>query len=386
LSQERQSIVVPQGNRVMARVGVQRRGVAGDVRFDFDGLPTGTSFACGPVAADQFWTPVVIEAKSEAPLAAAFVDVRGSLDSERSRASGHFSQVVDLVAGPADALFQAVTVDRLAVAVTEPAPIQIRLDNPLSPLPQDGTLGLVLHVERSSDYEGPVEVRLPFLPPWVDGPAAVTIPEDATTFVYPLRAFPEAETRQWSICAEAKPGRARGDYGVRRAASTAAPRRSRSSNTAVMVASQLVTLQVAPPPVTGTIGVVSAEQGQAIRVRCQLTRRGELPNQLTATLEGLPNRVAAEPVTVDARTEMVEFATTIDPTAPAGSFAQLGCRLTGKLHGQEVSYFVGRGGVLNIAPSGTLVTDEDGRALSPLEVLRRRAAATSGPYSSHHTP
>jgi hypothetical protein len=54
-----------------------------------------------------------------------------------------------------------------------------------------------------------------------------------------------------------------------------------------------------------------------------------------------------------------------------GTFASLVCRLTGAIDGQEVSYCVGRGGVLKIEPAGALVTDETGRPLSPLEVLRR---------------
>jgi hypothetical protein len=54
-----------------------------------------------------------------------------------------------------------------------------------------------------------------------------------------------------------------------------------------------------------------------------------------------------------------------------GTFASLVCRLTGAIDGQEVSYCVGRGGVLKIEPAGALVTDETGRPLSPIEVLRR---------------
>jgi hypothetical protein len=288
---------------------------------------------------------------------------------------GHFSQIVDLVAGPADALFHSVTVDRLAVAVTEPAPIQISLDQPSIPLPQDGTLGLVLRVTRDSGYLGPVEVRLPYLPPWVDGPAAITIPEEASSVVYTVRALPEAEAREWSICAEGKPGRARGDYGVRRAASTAAvrPRSTSAEVSPSIVASQLIRLQFAPPPVTGKLGVVAAEQGQTIRLVCQLERRGDVPARMTATLEGLPNRVTAKAVIADPQSRSIVFDVAIDPTAPVGSYPNLGCRLTGSLHDQEVSYFVGRGGVLQIAPAGTLVTDDQGRALSPLEVLRRSA-------------
>jgi hypothetical protein len=210
----------------------------------------------------------------------------------------------------------------------------------------------------------------------VDGPAKITIAADQSTAVYPLRAFPQADVEAWQICAEGKPGlpSVRAEMGEPMPGSPMY-RRSRRSRTVsavdVTVASQLVPLRIAAAPLTGKINVVAAEAGKKVNVVCELSCNGEAPEQLTAMLEGLPNRVHTSPVTISRDDRRASFEVTIEPTAPLGSFTGLACRLSGTIGGQDVSYCVGRGSVLKIEPSGTLVTDESGRALSPLEALRR---------------
>jgi hypothetical protein len=374
LSQERQAISIPRGNRVMVLMGTQRIGFEGSVRLAARGLPSGVSFSKTDIPADIFCVPVVFEARADAPLAGALVDLAATGTSENGSVSGSFVQIVDLVAGTADALFNSAKVDRLAVAVVQESPLVVRLAEPKTELAQDGTLALEIQVERPADVDGPVDVTLPFLPPWVDGPEKITIPAGEPTAVYVARAFPQAEPRTWRLCAEAafasSSARDLGAAGppqeVRRKS-----RRSANSGPAVAVASQLVTLRLAASPVTGNIGAVVSEQGKDVTLTCDLKVDGTLPHEMTATLEGLPNRVEAEPVAVSSEDRKVTFLVQVEPTAPVGSFPSLVCRLSGALMGQEVSYCVGRGGVLKIQRAGGLVTDESGRALSPLEILRK---------------
>ena len=66
------------------------------------------------------------------------------------------------------------------------------------------------------------------------------------------------------------------------------------------------------------------------------------------------------------------------PDAPVGIFPDLIVRLSGQLHGQPVSYCIGRGGTLRIEPRGALVRDPQGRPLSRLEVLQKASAPASG--------
>jgi len=374
-SQDRQTIVVPRGNRVMALLGAQRTGFDSDVRLVASGLPAGVSCAEAIVPADRYLVPVVLEAEVEAPLGGRLAGFLATGEARGQVVKGGFVQVVDVVGGPADALFQSVDVDRLAIAVIDEYPYAITLDEPRTALPRDGTIGLQIHVERKNGFEGPVDIAFPFLPPWVDGPATITIPAEESNAVYTARAFPQVEPRQWPLGAEALPGSRMTSGAIESAAVAPASRYRRGkrslSGTTTAVSSKLVTLRVSESPVTGMIGTVVGEQGKELTVVCRIKRLGQLPEQMTATLEGLPNRVATRPVVVSGDDQRCVFVLHLEPTAPVGSFPSLVCRLTGLIEDQEVSYCVGRGGVLKIEPAGGLVVDDAGRPISPLEALRK---------------
>lgn len=379
LSQEQQTVSVPRGNRVAAYLGVQRVGVPGDVQLQATRLPQGVRMSAGPLSEDRFWMPVVFESASDAPIAGSLVPLAAVGRSDGRTLSGGFEQVVDLVNGPADALYHSYTADRLAVAVTEPAPFQVTLDQPATPLSQDGTLALRIRVEREAGFDSAIDVTFPFLPPWIDGPAKLTIGSRETTGEYVARAWAQAEPRTWPLCAEARPGLAvEPDRDVAMAAPAAGAgvyrsrgRRRNVSAREWRVASQLVELVVSKPPIVGQLPRMAGEQGQTIRAIVHLEQRGPLPEQMTATLEGLPNRVTVEPVTIKRSSSQFEFAVRLEDSAPLGEFTGLACRVSGVLEGQAVSYVVGRGGVLQVEPVGGLNTDADGRPLSRLEVLRR---------------
>ena len=163
------------------------------------GLPSGMSFSEADVPADLFCVPVVFESGTDSPFAGGLAEVLATAKTPLGTLSGGFLQVVDLVAGSADTLFASVDVDRLAVAVVEEYPFSITLDEPKTDLAQDGTIALQIHIERTADFNGPVDVTVPFLPPWVDGPEKITIPEEESSAVYTARAFSQAEPRTWRL-------------------------------------------------------------------------------------------------------------------------------------------------------------------------------------------
>ena len=107
-----------------------------------------------------------------------------------------------------------------------------------------------------------------------------------------------------------------------------------------------------------------------MEIVCSIERLGLMPDQLEASLEGLPNRVEATPVTIGALDTHVRFPISLDVNAPVGEFRDLVCRLSGMVVDQSVTYRVGRGGILKIEAPGGLKTDREGRPLSRLEALR----------------
>ncbi len=372
LSQERQSIAVPRGNRVVTFLACQRSGFSGDVNLVVSGLPDGVHLPNTMIPADRFWVPMVIEADSGADTSGRLVNVEASAITPAGSVVGQFRQVVDLVAASADQLFQSAEVDRVAFAVVDEVPYSISLAKPVASLAPDGTVNLKIEAVRSEGFDAPLEISFPFLPPWVDGPDKVIIPAGETRVDYPMHAWSKAVPRTWQICAEARPGLAPDAAPDRTGMEERGIRRSKPlARTAV--ASNLVELTIANAPVAGSIEPVVAEQGKARDVSCVLERRGELPPKLTAVLEGLPNRVTAPTVEVATADNQIRFVLKPEDSCPIGTFPDLMVRLTGEVDGQIVSWLVGRGSVLRIEPAGMLVTDQDGKPLSKLDVLRQQA-------------
>jgi hypothetical protein len=328
--------------------------------------------------------PVVFEAGPDAPIGAGLVPVTVRSYGQVPTIVGEFEQTVDLVAATKDRLYQGVNVNRLAMAVVEPAPYRIRLEQPPTALPRDGSLELIVHVERDNGFDGTIDVTIPFLPTWVDGPDKITIASDQTTGKFALRTHPDVTIGSWPTVAEGVPGVGpRPSPEDRAAAATGQaarrPRRRgpRGSNAGHAVASQLLPLTITESPLTGGIGPLLATPGRTIDVKIQLARSGEVPQTMTASLQGLPVRVEADAVTVSVKDRELNFKVRLAQDAPLGEFPGLLCELTGEWDGHKVSYRVGRGGSLKIVKPSELVVDESGRPLSPLEILRKQPFGTA---------
>ncbi len=172
-SQAKQIIEVPSGNRVLAYFGIRKEGTHDPVSIGLSNLPSSLKVQSGIEQPDSFVIPVVIESTSHE---GEFVSLASVINTQ-SNEKVDFQQIVDLIHGPADTLFHAATTDRVVVATTIPNPFKVELE-PLSvPLASDGTLGLKVRVERSGDFDLPIELRLSYLPEWVEAPIRLSFPQ-----------------------------------------------------------------------------------------------------------------------------------------------------------------------------------------------------------------
>lgn len=393
-NQSRQTVSVPRGNRVLGFIGVRRQRWAGEAEIYFPTLPEGTKAQFGRASEDEYVIPVVFEADEEAPMGAELVPVIARAHLQSPTILGEFEQPVDLLAESADRLYQGVNVNRLAIAVVESAPYKIRFEQTPTALPRDGSLELIVHVERSQSFEGAIDVTIPFLPTWVDGPEKITIAADKSFGVFELRAHPDVESCTWPTVAEAKPAAANPSSAATMAAATgqaaatqpttASPmRRTRGGRSSTLkgsteVATQLMDLVIAESPIQGQIGKRMATPGTEINVTIPLHRSGELPANLTAVLVGLPSRVSADAVVVTESNDTVEFKVRLDQDAPLGFFANVICELTGDWKGHKIQYRIGRGGCLKIVQPSELVFDANGQPLTQLEILRKQPLEGDG--------
>ncbi len=380
LSQGGQTISVPRGNRSLGLIGLQRDRIDGEVRLAFQGLPQGASTDCPPVSSSLFVVPAVFNADTAASTVGSLVAVQASLGSGSGGIStGGFEQVVDLVNGPADAIFQPAKVDRLGVAITNPVPYSIELAKPTVSLAADGTLGITVHVKRDPGFDAPIDITFPLLPEWIDCEAKTRIAGNQDSATILLRSNRLASAGVFPIVAEGTPGLS--DVGSRDIADPTMPRiRSRRPSVAsfVPVASSLHTLNIATSPVRGSIVSVSAERGSQVDLECKLEFDEFAPDSLIASLEGLPNRTQAEPVAVRSSDKRVRFKLVIGEDAPTGTFGQIVCRLSGTSDSQPVSFCVARDSKLIISAPGGSQKDDSGRPLSQLEALRRRRSVKGG--------
>jgi hypothetical protein len=371
-SQDRHVITVPRGNRVAAFVGVRRDGFDGPVTISPDQLPAGVVATIPPIPAGEYFVPVVFEASANAPLGGRLVGLTGHGGEPRSPIIGGFRQDVTLIFGPGEAAFHAVTLSKLAVVVVDEGPFTVAISPLAGPLAVDGTFDVTVKATRSPDFAEPIEVTFPCLPPGVEAPTSVVIPADKSEAVVTLVAHPAAEIGAWRLLVEAKPAsaaRARRDPLAAGAGAAAGGRRPRRTTEGVVpVASAVIPVTVAAAPVAGRFLPAAGEQGQAVKVTCQF----DVPPTVAfaAKLDGLPPRATAQPRTVAAGAQQVEFTVTLDATTPAGECRALVCELAGEVGGQKVLYRIGRGAILTVHPPGGAKTDATGKLLSPLDALR----------------
>jgi hypothetical protein len=375
-TQERQAVAVPQGNRVVTFLSVQRKGFSGEASLAASGLPAGVELHGALIPQDRFWVPIVMQAAQDAPVGASLATIEAAGKDGDRIVSGQFRQRVDLVAASADQLFHAAEVDRLAVAVTEPVPYSADLQPPQTPLAVNGTLALQVHVQRQPGFDGPLEVSFPFLPPWTDGPDKLLIPAGETSGVYVIRAWAQAEPRTWLLCAEVRPALGNtsdGQPGVPREPGASRSRQATVSTVRTAVSTALVPVTIAASPVQAKPLRIVTEQGKSVTAAVRPIVGGQLPELLTAQLEGLPNRVSAAAVTWDGKRPEITFNIQPEDSAPTGEFTDVQVRLSGVLDGQAVSWLVAGGTVLQVEQPGGVQLDDTGRPLSRLEKLRRAA-------------
>lgn len=358
-TQAGQSVAIPQGNRALVNIAVRRELIEGDAQVNFGNLPAGVEISSTTIPADQYWMPTIASADKSAKIGGKLASTVVSINAGEETITGGFTQAIDLVAGTADTLFYGVDVRRIPVAVVDPIPFKVELENPKTSLAFGGTFALKIRAEREPGFDEPLIIKLPFLPPWVTCEPEALIPAGVTEIEHLLTADLQAENRVWPMVVTA-------EVDVKNASADMSNLRGKQ------VASQLVDLVIDASPITGRFEPIAAEQGQQIEIICACTVTGPIPQRMEAILEGLPNRVTCEPVILEGETAEIVFALKLAVDAPVGTFKSLACRLSGQLEGQPVSYVVAHETVLQIAEPGKLVRGSSGELLSPLEALRQK--------------
>jgi hypothetical protein len=371
LSQLNQSIAIPRGNRSLVFLGVQRERFDAPVELTLQGLPQGVGVQMQSVPNNRFLVPVVMSASESGASNGALVQVRGAATVGDGTIEGGFRQTIDLVNGPADAIFQPITVDRMAVAIANPVPFKIEVQQPNQSLVVDGELTLSFEIDRDKDFHSAVEVVVPLLPDWVECPAKTIVAPDQSSGTIVLRTHQKASPGDWPIVLEANVGLGEGPTDGNIGAAGALVARPTSVNMH-RVASSLRTLAIVESPLRGEIEPLAVECGSSVQFECRFVGDESVPDTMTVSIEGLPNRVTVPSVMVQRADGIAKFTMTLADDAPTGSFGNVYCRFAGEKGGEQVAFCAARNTKLIIAAKGQSQKDEAGRPLSSLEALRRR--------------
>ncbi|MFT4589458.1 MAG: hypothetical protein ACI9VS_001696 [Candidatus Binatia bacterium] len=330
-SQERNSVVVPRGNRFATLIRVGRSNFGGDVALEAPELPVGVKMSADVIAGNVNETPVVFEAAADAPIAAKLAPLVGR-QAQNKDINGGFKQTLDLIYGqPNNTVYYRETVDRVAVAVTEEAPFKISIVKPKVPLVQGGSMTLKVTAERKEGFKAPIKLRMLWNPPGVGSQNEVTLGEGQTEASYTLNANGNAALRVWKIAILANSDAGKG---------------------LIWTSSQLMDLTVDKPYIGLQIPLAASEQGKPAGVLCNIQQLQPFDGEATVQLHGIPPKVtiSQNPLKITSTNSAVVFNASVAADAPVGQHKSLFCQVIVWKNGEPIAHNIGGGGVLRIDP------------------------------------
>jgi hypothetical protein len=323
-NQERQTIVVPKGNRAATLLVANRADFGGALVMGLEKLPAGVTLAADQMDPGLNVVPVVFEAKPDAPTGGFLTHITAVNADPKVVVPAKTAFDAVFSVGPNNTPFMRHYFDRTAVAVAEPAPYSIEVIEPKVPLVQNGAYNLRIVAKRAEGFKGAITVFPLWTPPGLGIQGSAVIPEGAVETVLPMNAAPNAGPRKWKTAVHAVADAGKGP---------------------VWVSSQLFAIEVAPPIVTMTMERPAVEQGQQTQLFCKVAIGTPFEGKAKVRLLGLPAKVTTQELEITKDTKELAFPITADKASPAGKhggiFAQViidrgGELITGNTGGTEL--------------------------------------------------
>lgn len=291
------SLVIPKNNYTYLLTNVSRADFDGPIKTELLGLPEGVTASSPLIPAGQTQRPIILSSTAEAPVAGALVEVRGTLQQEGSTLTGGLDQEVRLIDGRNDTTFFGRQVDRLALAVSEPAPFSVELVAPPVPTVTNTHRMLTVKATRAEGFTGEINLRFPWLPSGMGGGTA-KIPGDKSEVEIRLevRNGTAIETHEIFVAATG------GGY---------------------LLCSPPIPFEVQEPWVNFTVAASETEQGKPVEVVVALEQKVPYDGTCKAELLGLPKGVTTEPVEFTKDSTELKFALSVAEDAPPGKFSAL---------------------------------------------------------------
>ncbi len=330
--QARQAISVAAGNRFTVQVGIfaTNRPFAGELELVGVNLPKGVTIRAPKLTSGMTRVPVVFEASADAKPEAALIDLIVRPVGGTTLTSGYRQTILMNAYGNND-YYMHTPIDRLALAVTDPAPFKVEVEEPKSALVQNGEMTLKFKVLRAKDFEGPVTVQLEYKPIGVSTATPFTVPAGQTEGTYLIGAARNAAAGAHQITLTAMTGTARRGY--------------TDGDGRTYVASQAFKLTIAEPHIEARIPRTSIERGKTATLVCKLNHLQKFDGKAKVTLARLPRGVElVEPMReISSADKEVSFTLRATSEALLGNYQGVVLDVTVTDNGQAVRQLTGSG-------------------------------------------
>ncbi len=332
--QVRQAIVLAPGNRWTSQVSIfsTNKPFNGELEIVGVNLPKGVTVTAPKLTPGITKVPVVFEAAADVQPQAALIDlVVRPVKGEGTFASGYRQTMLMNQYGNND-FYLHTTVEKLALAITEPAPFSVEVEEPKSSLVQNGEMLVKFKVKRQPGYEGSVTVQMDWKPTGISTATPVTIPASKSEGTYLLGAARNAGAGKHSVTLTAVSG-------------TGGRRKRNDDTDRTYVASKLFTVTVAEPHVEAKIPRTSLERGKTATIVLKLNHLQKFDGKATVTLARLPRGVELVEPTKEITSADKEVSFTLRATAEAlvGNYQGVAMDLTVMENGQPVRQLSGYG-------------------------------------------
>lgn len=317
------SAALPQGNHTYLLVNTSRTDFDGPVRLEIPDLPEGVTARPVTVPEGVTTMPMLLEATPEAPVGGGLVTLQGVLDDPERDVRGVIGQEVVLVYGRNETTFYAREVDRLALAVGDPAPFKVRIVPPQVPGILQSAMQLLIEVERAEEFTAAIELFFPWLPTGIGGGTAkieegadraeIRIEFNANAPVGSHDIFVGARAAGHQLCTPPTP------------------------------------IEVQEPWVRFTLPAIESEPGKTVPFSVALEHRQPFEGEVSLGLFGLPKGVTAEPRAITRETAEVVFDLVVAEDAKDGKFESIGVSATLVANGEPMVHN-GYGGKLTLYP------------------------------------
>jgi hypothetical protein len=310
-------------------IAAKRKEFRGDFVLSIPDLPAGVGMQADTFSGKLDAIPVVFEASAGAPIAGKLTDLVAKPVDTNQQVRSSFTHRVEMVPGPNNTYYYSTTVDKLYVAVTEPAPFKIHIVEPKIPLVQYGVMDLKVIAERAEGFDAQITVKMMFNPPGVGSLPDITIGKGESEGLYRLNANADASLRQYKI---AVLGSATVKGGT------------------VWTSSELMPLEIGAPYLVGKIEPVSARPGESAKLVCKLEQKQAFEGAAKIKLLGLPEKVTAPEVEITKDSNEAVFNVQIDSKVPPGSHRALFCTVEIKKDSELISQNIAPNSILRVLP------------------------------------